>query len=204
MTVATSLRVAPLVLMMSAGASAQTATPPEHEWSRGTTLNVFAGGAAASSTVGPLAGGAFGWELGPWIGIEGSGAWLRRNAGASAFTASLATHVNLTRPRAAVPFVRGGIGLYRASFDPERRALPDFYAHRVGTGPEARQAFTDPAFVAGGGVNVFATTRWAIRPQAEAIIVRRDGRHYTVGLMTVHLAYHFERHSTRAQRPPPR
>lgn len=53
----------------------------------------------------------------------------------------------------------------------------------------------DPAFVLGGGANRYVTPRWAIRPQAEALLVRRHGSTYTLGLVTVHVAHHFERHT---------
>jgi hypothetical protein len=193
MTAARPLAFAAVLLSIAAAVHAQTATPPEHAWSRGTTLNAFTGGISTGSQTGPVGGVAAGWERGPWFTLEGTGAWLRPDAGSSAFTASLGAHVNLVRPRAAVPFLKGGVGLYRASFDAGYANLPEFYARRAGTS----RTFTDPAFVGGGGVTVFVTDRWAIRPQAEALIVRRDARHHTVGLMTVHLSYHFERHSPR-------
>jgi hypothetical protein len=185
-----------LLLLLASAAGAQSLELPEHEWSRGTTLGVLAGVSAASSTEAPLAGGAFGWEFGPWVGVEGSGAWLRRGRGASAFAASMAGHLNLTRPRAAVPFVKAGVGLYRAWFDTGRASLPEFYRDRI-RAADTRPSFTDPAFVLGGGANLYATPRWAVRPQAEALFVRRHGSTYTLALVSVHVTHHFERHTVR-------
>lgn len=190
-----------LVLAIASGAAAQTATsPPENAWSRGTSLSVFAGAASASSTRGPLAGGAFGWGITPWIGVEAGSAWLDRGAGASAFTASLTAQVNLTRPRTAVPFVMGGAGLYLATFDTSRSTLPPFYAERVESGVGVTRTFTDPAFVFGGGVNLFATPRWAIRPQVDAVVVRANSQSHFVSMLTVHLAYHFGDRTIRTMR----
>src|SRR5215207_3282863 len=60
------------------------------EWSRGTTLNGFAGVAVDSAHAGPMIGGTVGWEVVPGVAIEGTGAWLdfghRTNAFAGALT----------------------------------------------------------------------------------------------------------------------
>ncbi len=105
-----------LVLSLRGVAFAQIAPPP-NEWSHGTTLNVFAGAASASSETGPLLGGAVGWEVIRWFALEGSGARLDRPNGADAFAAELKAIVGLPGAHAIVPFVEGGVGLYRASFD---------------------------------------------------------------------------------------
>jgi hypothetical protein len=198
-----ALRSLAVLLLLATSISAQTLDPPEHTWSRGATLSGFAGAAMATSTDGPLAGGAIGWTITPWIGVEGSGAWLQHGRGASAFSASLAGHANLMRPGLAVPFVRGGIGLYRAWFDRDRGPLPGFYEARLGASASIRPSFTDPAFVLGGGLNLFVASRWAIRPQAEALVVRRHGQSHTLALFTVHVAHHFERPTMRPGRATP-
>lgn len=170
--------------------------PSDSVWIRGTTLNVFAGVASgAPSSARPLLGAGLGWEITPWFGLEGSGAWLDRSGNASAFAATLRAHVNLTRPRVVVPLVSGGVGLYRASFDTGDAAIPDFYLRRIDTGPVGTtQTFTDPSLVIGAGVNVFATDTWAFRPHAELTLVRRESQQYTVPSVVVHVAYHFEGH----------
>jgi len=187
------------LLSVSSLASAQAVVDPE-EWRHGTTLNVFAGAASASSETGPLVGGAVGWEVMPWFAVEGSASWLNRDNGAGAFAADLKALIGLAPGRAVMPFVGGGIGLYRASFDHSRGAIPDFYSRRAAmnaAGVATITTFTDPSFIVGAGVNVFLTDHIAIRPDVEAKIVRRDSQNYVVGSIVVRLAYHFERHPVR-------
>jgi hypothetical protein len=182
-----------LVLCAFDIASAQIAPPP-NPWTHGTTLNVFAGAASASSETGPLAGGALGWQITPWVSVEGSGTWFNRRTGADAFAADLKALVNIIAARPVAPFVEGGIGMYRASFDSSRGLLPDFYRARTtgDMGNIGGITFTDPSFVVGGGVNMFVARHVAIRPDIEATIVRRNSQSYVVTSLSVHLAYHFE------------
>jgi hypothetical protein len=184
-----------LLLVRPASAPAQT-TGPEHAWSNGTTIEGFAGAATDSSTTGALAGGGAGWEMTPRFGIAGSMAWLDRGTGAGAFSAALTAHASLLSPRGVVPFVTGGFGLYRASFDAVDDSIPDFYRPRIEaeSGPQTTFTFTDPAFVVGGGVNVFASRNWSIRPKVDVMIVVRDSQSYVVTAAAVGVAYHFEDH----------
>lgn len=168
-----------LVLSTCGLASAQTA-PAGNTWSHGTTVNVFAGVASASSETGPLAGGAFGWEVTPWVALEGSGSWLDRHNGADAFAADLKALVNLAAAHPVVPFLEGGIGLYRAWFDLSRGTLPGFYQGRMAGN--------------GGNVNFFISRQVAIRPDVEAKIVRRNSQNFVMTAVSIHLAYHFEDH----------
>lgn len=48
--------------------------------------------------------------------------------------------------------------------------------------------------IVGGGVDVFTTRHLAIRPEIDAIVVRRQSRSYVVTAVTMHVAYHFEEH----------
>jgi hypothetical protein len=182
-----------LVFVTSTGVAAQT-TPPGNAWSHGTTVDVFAGVAAASSRGSALAGGAAGWEITPRLGLEGRMAWLDRPGRAEAFAAALTARANLTNARPAVLFVKGGVGLYRASFEAADGNMPDFYRRRLGPGFGMTHTFTDPSFVVGGGVNVFTSRHWAIRPEIEAIVVRRQSRSHVVTAVTMGVAYHFEEH----------
>ena len=184
-----------LPLCVSDIASAQVAVPPDM-WTHGTTVNLFAGTAAASSETGPLAGGAVGWEVTPWVALEGSGSWLNRRDGAEAFAADLKVLVNVRAARPVVPFVAGGVGMYRASFDSSRGDLPGFYQGRLPANGAnvTHMTFTDPSFVVGGGVNLFVGRHVAIRPDVEAKIVWRRSQNYVVTAVSVHLAYHFEDH----------
>jgi hypothetical protein len=164
-------------------------------WTHGTTLNVFAGAATDSSSTGPVGGAAIGWEFTPRIAIEGSGYWFDRAANADAFAAAVKVQGGLIASRVAMPFVEAGVGLYRASFEPTATAVPDFYRRRISTGPQGpgtTHTFTDPAFVFGGGVNVFLSRHLAIRPHVEAMAVRRDRHDYLVTSAAVRVAYYFE------------
>jgi hypothetical protein len=184
-----------LILAGYSAGAAQTA--PGNIWRHGTTANIFAGVASSASRTRSIAGGAVGWEVTPWVGLEGRFTWQDRSEDQDAFAAELSAHVNLLRARPVVPFVKGGVGLYRASFGRVLDDVPEFYRRRLAP-PDpalrARQTFTDPSFVFGGGVNVYVSRHVAIRPEVEAIMVRRDGRGHVVTAVTVHLAYHFEEH----------
>lgn|SRR5687767_6359421 len=206
-------------LALAAAAFAQTAAP--HEWSRGTTLNGFAGIATESSSSGPAFGGALGWELTPRFALEGSGSWIEFDGRHNAFAAAMKVRGRLFGRRKIDPFLQGGIGLYRASFDARTDEMPGpmmngtfigampslasyrfgdvphFYQHRMDdfAGDDMlRRTFTDPAFVFGGGVNLFVTRHLAIRPDVEAMVVVRDRRSQMVTSIGVHAVYHFEEH----------
>src|SRR5262245_19816984 len=83
-----------LIWCGSGPAWAQT-NPSQSPWTHGTTVNVFAGAASASSDTGPLAGMALGWEVTRWVTVEGTGSWLNRRQGAEAFAADLKALVNV-------------------------------------------------------------------------------------------------------------
>jgi hypothetical protein len=173
------------------------AAPPGNAWSHGTTLSVSAGAATGSSETGAQVGGTIGWEITPRIAVEGNGTWFDRRNGAEAFAATLAVQAALTRTGPVAPFVEGGFGLYRASFDISRSAVPGFYRDRMTPGAigySVTNTFTDPAVLVGAGLNVFATPHIAIRPQVEAWIVTRNSQSYVMTAVAVRAAYHFENH----------
>lgn len=179
--------------LIAAPLRAQT-TPPFHIW---TTLAVTGGAATASSDTGAMTALTMGWEITPRMGIEGTGAWLDRHDGAEAFSGALAFQTSLMRPRPLAPFVEGGFGLHRASFDRTRSTIPAFYADRIAavsvTG-STTSTFTDPAFFIGAGVNAFVSRHIAFRPQVEATIVTRHSQTYVVTSVAIRAAYHFEDH----------
>jgi len=182
-------------LLASATASAQD--DASTMWRRGTTLNVFGGLAAASNDRGPLAGGAIGWEITPRIAVEGSGAWVEWGHEAQAFSAALRALVPLRTSRPVIPYLAGGFGLVRASFEIADPEVPEFYRRRIANRPEAVRGaatFTDPSVVVGGGVNMFLSRHIAIRPDVNATVVMRDSRARVMTTAAVHLAYHFEDH----------
>ena len=192
------------LFFLSAATSAATAqTLPNHLWSHGTTINLFTGVATASSNAGITAGGAAGWEVTNLFGIEGVAEWLDRPQGEEGFAITLTGQMNLTRARPIVPFLKGGIGFYRATFDGTANDIPDFYRDRIGAGAplETRQTFTDPSFILGGGVNVFVSRHWAIRPDVGLTIVKDHGASFLIPGVTVHAAYHFEDHPVTPSRP---
>jgi hypothetical protein len=161
----------------------------------GTTLAAAAGVATASSDVGALGGGSIGWEFNRRLGIEGSGLWLDRGIGSGAFVASLTVQTNLTRPRTVVPFVEGGPAMYRASFDVSRSTIPAFYRDRMSNrAMNTTVVFRDPAFVVGGGVNLFAMGHLAIRPVMDVLVAMRNSHAYKVASFTVRAVYHFHDH----------
>jgi hypothetical protein len=165
---------AAMLLAFSTTASAQRG-PTRHQWSHGTMLSVLAGAAHDGSRTGAIAGTGIGWEVLPWFGVEGNGTWLDRGARTDAFAADLRALVGLPRSGALVPFVAGGVGLYRSTLD--RGA-----------------SVTDPSLVIGGGLNLFLTQHAALRPEVASTFVIGDTRTRAVTAVAVRLTYHFEDH----------
>jgi len=71
---------------------------PGNMWSHGTTLNVFSGGALGGSDRASIRGGAFGWEIQPWFGLEGSATWIGWDKSAHAFTPAMTAQLGLFAP----------------------------------------------------------------------------------------------------------
>jgi hypothetical protein len=185
--------------LSTATASAQTDNA--NPWNRGTTLTVFGGGATASPNTTGALGTALGWELTHRVEIEGAGAWLSKRRGAHAFAADLKGLVNLTRPGPAVPYVGGGVGMYRGIFDTPMAAMPTFYRRRMANEDASRQtSYTDPTAVVSGGLHIFVARHFSIRPEATIRFVADRGRSYRVGTLTVGGVYHVEEHVAAAGR----
>lgn len=175
---------------------AQNVHPPDPiDLHHGATVAVAAGMASGSSDGGGLASGSMGWEFNRRVGLDGSVAWFDRGREAEAFSAALTVRTNLTRWHSWVPFVEGGPAMYRASFDTSRSAIPDFYRGRSADTAAAKMVFRDPAFVVGGGINVFALGHLAVRPTADVLMVARNSRGYRVGSFAVRGVYYFETHT---------
>jgi hypothetical protein len=166
------------------------------DWERGTTLSVFGGAEWAGSHTGGAAGFALGWELWPFFTVEGSGTWLDERAGGSGFAGIIGARVPLVRRGAIVPFAALGTGVFRATVDPARGDVPDFYARRLSGDPVNRRerVFDDFLVALGGGADVYLTRHLAIRPDVRVLMARADGRTRPVTVAGVHLAYHFEDH----------
>jgi hypothetical protein len=166
------------------------------EWSRGTTLSGFAGMAVDSQNNGPAIGGLIGYEVSPRLTIEGGASWIEFGQGADAFAGAIKVRTRLWGQRTVDPFVTGGVGLYRASFERASQVTHGFYRRRLALPATApgEIVFTDPALVAGAGVNIFVTRHFAVRPDVEAFFVFRDSRSHVVTSLSVHAVFHFESH----------
>lgn len=188
------------LLATAAAAGAQSTT----DFTRCTTANFISGVSLGDDQTGVF-GGAVGWELTARFNIEASTRWLVPKNGADAFAVLFTAQRPLVGRRTFVPFVSGGMGVYSASFEAGSTGIPEFYSQRMtppGVPSGSAERFTDPAFVVGGGVSIFASRNVSVRPEVETIWLRSDGRNYVVTTAMVRFAYHFEEHRiTAAVRP---
>lgn len=176
-------------------ASPASAQAPAHDWSDGTSVNVFGGVAADTDGAGGLAGGGAGWMVTPTFGLEGRAGWSNDVGGADAFAASLAARFSPRTPRPVRAFVKAGVGLYRAAFDSTTGAMPEFYRRRLTAsdrGASRSITWTDPTLVAGAGVDIFTSRHVAIRPEVDLSVALDGGHGYSVVNATVNFVYHFE------------
>ena len=178
-------------MALSVDASGQTVT----QWQRGGLLGGFVGAGSTSSETRAAAGTTLGWELLPHFTIEGRGAWFRRPDNVPAdFTAQIGAQIPLLPRAAVVPYVLGGVGMYRATVEPGSD-VPAFYLDRMPAG-SAREIFQDVTLVFGGGADVFLTSHIAIRPEVTFPVIMSGSDHLTKAIWGVHVAYHFEEHGT--------
>ena len=182
------------VAILSLAVEASGQTPGGAEWEPGMTLTGFVGASATGAKTAPAAGTALGWELTPHLTIEARGTWLRHDRGLTDFSASINALAFLLPPRSVVPFALAGFGMYGATVDSRSPDVPAFYRARMPPDTD-RPVFEDLLLVFGGGVDVFVTSRMAIRPEVTLhVITTRDGR-LTRTVYGVHVAYHFEAHA---------
>jgi Outer membrane protein beta-barrel domain len=174
----------------------QTEATASADWQHGTTLVGFGGVQSASSNVSAAAGAGFGWEVTRQFSLEGRATWFNVNGGLSDFAATFAAHVPLATARPLVPFVSAGVGVYRASFDSTSTAVPSFYLNRmpVGVPVTGSRSFQDFLVTLGGGVNVFLSNHFALRPEANLMLVTDWSDTRRVGVYGVQLVYHIEQH----------
>lgn len=194
-----SLMWGALLLAGGAPAMAQTAqtTAEPPDFRHATTLSAFAGAAVDSDTTGAAFGGSIGWQLTPRVALQGSGEWFDRGAGSDAFAVAFKAQAELFPTLRMRPFLEGGLGLYRASFDSRSVRMPHFYQRRMNMGPNGpaqAAAFTDPACVLGGGLSLGVTRHLMLRPNVEAMVVASHSRTHVVTTVAVHMAYRFEHH----------
>ena len=182
--------------LMTVGALA-SAQESVNAWSRGTTLNIFAGASSEPQKGAFTAGGAIGWQLTPSMAIEGTGASIDNQSSPTWFTAAMKFQTRLAAAGGTNPYVEGGIGLCRSSFDAGDMNVPEFYRKRMVENLGSSMlshTFTDPTFAFGGGLNIIATRHIAIRPAIEFTTVFRNSDTFTITAGVVRLAYHFENH----------
>lgn len=186
--------IAPALVAVSALAFAQEST--QNTWSHGTTVNLFAGAASEPMKGAFTAGGAIGWQLTPTMAIEGTGGWIDSQSSSLWFTAALKAQARLAYAGGTNPYVEGGIGLCRATFDAGQPNVPTFYHQRMMEAPGAmmNHTFTDPTFAFGAGLNILVSRHVAVRPAVELTTVFRDRNTFTMTAGVVRVAYHFENH----------
>ncbi len=179
-----------LVMCAALLAAPALAQSPD-QWQRGTTLALFAGGTVESSVAKPAAGASLGWEIARFLSIEGQGAWIRVANGGNAFAGQMRARVPLTSNPAVRPFVAGGVGLYRASFEAGARRIPEFYRRRIVAATPGGHVFDDLLITAGGGIDLFVTKHLAVRPEASVLLVLTESDTRTVPLIAAHIVYRF-------------
>lgn len=186
------------VALITVGALASAQESPVNTWSRGTTLNIFAGASSEPHKGAFTAGGAIGWQLTPAMAVEGTGAWVDNQSSPTWFTAAMKFQARIAPVGGTNPYVEGGIGLCRSSFDAGDLNVPEFYRKRMVDNPlrtsVMSRTFTDPTFAYGAGLNIIATRHIAIRPAAEFTTVFRNHDTLTIMAGVVRVAYHFENH----------
>lgn len=193
----TAMRLGAVVAMLVVGGavSSADAQAPSHDWSDGTSVNLFGGAAADADGAGAVAGGGAGWMVTPIFALEGRVGWSNDVGGADAFAASLAARFTPWRLRPLAPFLKGGVGLYRASFDSTTGEMPEFYGRRL-TADDRRLSraatWTDPTLLAGAGFDIVASRHVTIRPEVDLSVALDGGHGYSVVNAMVNIVYHFE------------
>jgi hypothetical protein len=170
---------------------------------RCSSLDVFGGVSMAESGAGALAGGAAGWQFTPRFGLEGDAFWLDRPGSETGFGGALHARWNLVTGWRTTPYLKAGAGLYHASIESTDDAAPAFYRDRLEQGStdvNMTRSFTDPAVIAGAGVDILLSRRLSLRPQAAAMFVFDHGQSRVMPALTLHLAFHFEEHPITSAR----
>jgi len=178
-----------VLVLLPVGAAGQNKS--EKPWGPGTTLSVFVGAASPDAGTSGVAGASLGWELNPYLAIEGGATWIGKQAGVASFQGLLRPRVRPFSGRSVSPSFYVGVGMLRASVDVNDPDLPAFYAQRGGV---AAQIFEDFAVGVGGGVDLFLNHHLAIRPEVLVTFATSDASSVVVPMFGVQLAYHFEAH----------
>lgn len=177
-----------VILGIPVGAHSQEARA---DWQRGTILTGFAGGGTTASDTKGVAGTALGWEAAPHLTVEGRAMWFGHGSGSTDFTAMLNAIVPMRPGKGVVPFGHGGVGMYRADVDSAADA-PEFYRSRMAENPSG--VFSDFMLTFGGGVELFASSHIAVRPEVNILYVIAGSDRRTTAVYGVNFTYHFEAH----------
>jgi hypothetical protein len=198
----------PLVLLVlmcwPALALAQGANPGGSETS---FLGGFVGVASAEPAESLTAGAAAGWRISPWVTAEGRMSWIDRPSGQQMFTGGFSALLTFPVEGRARPFVRGGFGLYSASFrvPADMSTVPAFYQPRlVGDPGGGFRTFNDPAVITGVGVKMISGRSFSWRPEVETFLVFRESRTFFVATASVQFSFHFEAQTPNPSRKPSR
>jgi hypothetical protein len=146
---------------------------------------------SAESNAGGLVGAAAGWQITSRFGFEVDASWIDRAASEAGFAAGLHARWTLVSGSRAAPFLKTGGGLYHASFETGDDTVPAFYRDRLGDN-DVGLSFTDPALIAGGGLDLLVSRRISLRPEANAMFVFDHGTSRVMPAFTLHLTFHFE------------
>ena len=193
-SVSSSVIVVVVLLALPWDARAQASVVNE-EWRHGTTLAGFVGAGSPFAGVDPALGLSLGWEMRPWLGLEGRGTWFPAPDGASAFAASFGARMAFESARPILPFASAGVGFYRATFDmPASNAMPRFYRRRMAEAGLLGRTFDDLLLTVGAGAEVFLSRHVALRPELTVMMVAARSDAWAVPVFGVHMAYHFESH----------
>jgi hypothetical protein len=172
------------------------APPEEHPWARSTALFGSAGVSIDNDQGDAWAGGAFGWQVSPRLGVVVAATWVDRQGAADGFGADLSGEFAFAvLPGGTRHYLQVGVGAYRASFDTtngQADSIPAFYRDRISDPRVGQVAFTDPTLVAGYGVELRMGRQWAARPSIAATFAMADGRVNPMVSAGVQFGYRFE------------
>jgi hypothetical protein len=173
-------------------------------WSRATSLLAGGGVAAVDGQADSWLGGGVAWQGWRRVAIGASGLWQDRPGDASAFGGDLTVELMVAPGDAPLkPFVRAGIGAYRASFQ-GAEDVPQFYKRRMTASADPTAApsgtFTDTSWILGVGLDIPVSRHLSVRPDARFMWVRANGDSYAMTFVGVHLGYRVESHPVTPSR----
>lgn len=194
-TISAGVIIVGALLMVAPEARAQAKGVTDEDWNHGTTLAGFVGAASPFSGVDPALGLSLGWEMTPWLGLEGRGTWFAVPDGMSSFAAAFGARVAFESARPILPYASAGVGFYRAMFDtPASSAMPRFYRRRIAESGSLSEAFDDFLVTIGAGTELFMSRHIAVRPELTVLLATTRSDVRAVPVFGVHMAYHFESH----------